>query len=178
MKKTIIKGVNLVLFISLVGSFALYRSDVFGDRTTSYAMSPNGSVINSSTSPTVPATDSIAKQPVITSSSKVIIIKDPIVHLKDTAKTSNGTNFIIRKKDLLHLKTIGLSMNALHGSKEPFYFGINLHYHVRMSYWIVNPNRHHPYSPKFLKYSSRSIRFRPILYPFAYRPVVFRYPQS
>ena len=99
--KNILKGATLALFISLVGSFVLYRSGVFGDRTTSYSMSPNGSVINSSTSPTEPATDSIAKQPFIMSSSKVIIIKDPIVPLKDTAKASNGSNFIIRSKGLM-----------------------------------------------------------------------------
>lgn len=101
MKKTIIKGVTLTLFISLIGSFVLYRSGVFGTRTASYSMSPNGSVINSSTDQSESATDSIAKQPIMISSSKFIIIKDPIVQLKDTTKTSNSTNFIIRRKGLM-----------------------------------------------------------------------------
>jgi len=101
MKKTIIKGVTLTLFISLIGSFVLYRSGVFGSRTTSYSMSPNGSVINSSTGKTDETTDSISKQPVIMSSSKVMIIKDPILPSKDTTKDSSGTNFIIRGKEFI-----------------------------------------------------------------------------
>ena len=98
MKKTIIKGATLVLFISLVGSFVLYRSGIFGNRTASYSMSPNGSVINSSTDDTESTTDTISKKPVIMSSSKVMIIKDPILPSKDTTQTGAGTNFILENK--------------------------------------------------------------------------------
>jgi len=96
MKKTIIKGATLILFISLVGSFVLYRSGVFGDRTSSYSMSPNGSVINSSTDETESTTDSISKKPTIISSSKVMIIKDPILPSKDTTKADAVKDYIIK----------------------------------------------------------------------------------
>jgi len=101
MKKTIIKGATLVLFISLVGSFVLYRSGIFGNGTTSYSMSPNGSVINSSTDETETTADSIKKNPTIISSSKVMIIKDPILPSKDATKDSSRTNFKIRDKEFI-----------------------------------------------------------------------------
>ena len=99
MKKTVIKAATLVLFISLVGSFVLYRSGIFGNGTTSYSMSPNGSVINSSTDETETTADSITKNPTIISSSKVMIIKDPILPIKDTTKTSAGESYILKNKD-------------------------------------------------------------------------------
>ena len=96
MKKTIIKGATIVLFISLVGSFVLYRAGVFGARSTSYSMSPNGSVINSSSDETETTSDSIKKNPTIISSSKVMIIKDPILPSKDTTKTAAVKEYIIK----------------------------------------------------------------------------------
>ncbi|MCX2745320.1 hypothetical protein OO013_15690 [Mangrovivirga sp. M17] len=82
MKSSIIKGITLLMFSSLIISFVAYKSGYLGGLKSTYQVSPNGSALNNQTG-TVPGDDSL-KRIEMMSSSKVLILRDHTIQTNDT----------------------------------------------------------------------------------------------
>ena len=118
MKRKIIKGITLTLFLTLIGSFVAYRSGYFGGMKSTYPVSPNGSALNNQLD-TIPQKDS-TKRIEIMPSSKVMILKEPTLRVKDTSKTkttplihSSKSGIIMKQGDLKTIKADSIVIDSL-----------------------------------------------------------------
>ena len=121
MNRKIIQGISITMFLTRIISFVAYRSGYLGGMKSTYSASPNGSVINNPID-TIPQHDSLkiiksTPEPMIMPSSKVMIIKDPLILKNDSnimkldsslkldpLMFSTKSGIILKPEDLKQLK--------------------------------------------------------------------------
>lgn len=85
MKSKVIKGITITMFSVLIISFVAYRSGYLGELQSTQPVSPNGSALSNQRD-NIPKKDSLKKIEMM-SSSKVLILRDQLIHNSDSNTT-------------------------------------------------------------------------------------------
>ena len=109
MEKKLLKGITLIVFVSLISVFVAYKSGYVGQKEPPFFLSPNGSTITNTKadSDSLSINYSISEERLLMPSSKVLILSEH-KEIVDTTKTKLDTINSERTKTIMGSSKSGI----------------------------------------------------------------------